>query len=370
MYHKDEISLIWYAGKDEKQLVLKSVSKIIPGQRTLFAYVTFLPFLLDMSVLSSRESIFKGQRELIDDPVYVLVGGPIVAERDVEERGVKDVDPSLLVVEESVVTRRISHAKPVVVMKEDGEEGRWLRQGKEEEGGGARVWERGRGGFGRELGKRVGGAAKGNGGGGRDLEEEGGPSAKGKLEGGRERMGARRGKGRNESSKVGINLSSLILRRSMNAKPQEERDERGRGGLGWGGSRRQGAAAGLGLALAGQSWLGGGPWAGRRFGQPKGAAGGGVGRPGRRSMNAKPQEERDERGRGGLGWGGSRRQGAAAGLGLALAGRSWLGGGPWAGRRFGQPKGAAGGGVGRPGRVCCEFLAASRIFGRVDLSLE
>ncbi|KAI0507018.1 hypothetical protein KFK09_013136 [Dendrobium nobile] len=30
----DEISLIWYAGKDEKQLVLKSVSKIIPGQRT------------------------------------------------------------------------------------------------------------------------------------------------------------------------------------------------------------------------------------------------------------------------------------------------------------------------------------------------
>ncbi|KAL0908812.1 hypothetical protein M5K25_023320 [Dendrobium thyrsiflorum] len=77
---------------------------------------------------SSRESIFKGQRELIDDPVYVLVGGPIVAERNVEERGVKDVDPSLLVVEESVVTRRISHAKPVVVMKEDGEEGRWLRQ--------------------------------------------------------------------------------------------------------------------------------------------------------------------------------------------------------------------------------------------------
>ncbi|KAL0914534.1 hypothetical protein M5K25_014889 [Dendrobium thyrsiflorum] len=73
-------------------------------------------------IKSSRETIFKSQRELIDDSIHVFVGGPIVAERDVEERGVKDVDPSLLVVEESVVTSRISHAKFVEARREDGEE--------------------------------------------------------------------------------------------------------------------------------------------------------------------------------------------------------------------------------------------------------
>lgn len=32
---QDETTLIWYAGKEQKQLQLSKVSRIIPGQRTV-----------------------------------------------------------------------------------------------------------------------------------------------------------------------------------------------------------------------------------------------------------------------------------------------------------------------------------------------
>ena len=47
---QDESLLIWYSGKEEKQLKLNNVSRIIPGQRTVSFYksepeTTFRPFL-------------------------------------------------------------------------------------------------------------------------------------------------------------------------------------------------------------------------------------------------------------------------------------------------------------------------------------
>jgi hypothetical protein len=39
---QDESMLIWYSGKQEKQLKLSHVSRIIPGQRTVSLY--YCPF--------------------------------------------------------------------------------------------------------------------------------------------------------------------------------------------------------------------------------------------------------------------------------------------------------------------------------------
>lgn len=37
-FFQDESVLIWYSGKEEKQLKLSHVSRIIPGQRTVSLY--------------------------------------------------------------------------------------------------------------------------------------------------------------------------------------------------------------------------------------------------------------------------------------------------------------------------------------------
>ncbi len=41
---QDECALIWYSGKEEKKLWLSTVSRIVPGQRTVSPYL--IPILL------------------------------------------------------------------------------------------------------------------------------------------------------------------------------------------------------------------------------------------------------------------------------------------------------------------------------------
>lgn len=73
---QDESVLIWYSGKDEKQLKLSQVSKIIPGQRTvsacIFRYLSYkkknmlLPYVNLSSILCTYSGIISllAQRSL------------------------------------------------------------------------------------------------------------------------------------------------------------------------------------------------------------------------------------------------------------------------------------------------------------------
>lgn len=49
---QDETLLIWFAGKEEKQLKLSHVSRIIPGQRTVCSTIT-LKLCIFLYIISS-----------------------------------------------------------------------------------------------------------------------------------------------------------------------------------------------------------------------------------------------------------------------------------------------------------------------------
>ncbi|KAL0903711.1 hypothetical protein M5K25_028109 [Dendrobium thyrsiflorum] len=127
-----------------------------------------------------------------------------------------------------------------------------------------------------------------------------------------------------------LRRSSLILRRTMNARPQEEKGWEGAWGSDGVGSRRQcaaaGVVAGVGLpGLAGRRSLG---WPSVWSAKKGRREGGSLIL--RRTLNARPQEEKGWEGAWGSDGVGSRRQcaaaGVVAGVGLpGLAGRRSLG---------------------------------------------
>lgn len=61
---QDESTLIWYYGKDEKQLELRQVSRIIPGQRTVSMIQRLSPYEEMFLLLASLFYYFKF-REII-----------------------------------------------------------------------------------------------------------------------------------------------------------------------------------------------------------------------------------------------------------------------------------------------------------------
>lgn len=55
---QDESTLLWYYGKDEKQLDLRQILRIIPGQRTVSLLCLSLFFILSVFIKKNLYSSF------------------------------------------------------------------------------------------------------------------------------------------------------------------------------------------------------------------------------------------------------------------------------------------------------------------------